>query len=47
MGLCGIGNVHKEHDKVEKTTQTGRPDDINGCRKIELSKPLKKLEFQS
>ena len=40
-------NVHKKHDKFEKMTQTGRSDDINGCREIELSKPLKKLGFQS
>jgi hypothetical protein len=42
-----FGTFIKKHDKLEKMTQTGRSDDINGCREIELSKPLKKLGFQS
>jgi len=37
-----FGTFIKKHDKLEKMTQTGRSDDINGCREIELSKPLKK-----
>jgi hypothetical protein len=41
VGLCDLWEVHKEHGKVEKMTKAGRSDDIKGCRKIELSKPLK------
>jgi len=37
-----FGAFIKKHDKLGKMTQTGRSDDINGCREIELSKPLKK-----
>ena len=37
-----FGTFMKKHDKLEKMKQTGRSDDINGCREIELSKPLKK-----
>jgi hypothetical protein len=41
VGLCDVWEVHKERGKVEKMTEAGRSDDIKGCRKIELSKPLK------